>query len=72
LSTAGLILSTKRLLDETEKYVHLLDPIHVLNRGFSITYKNGEVIKNNEKLEEGDEIETQFAHGKVRSIIASE
>ena len=72
ISSSGFLLSTRRLLDETEKHVHLLDPIHVLNRGFSITYKNGEVLKNPEKLEEGDEIETQFAHGKVRSIIATE
>lgn len=69
---AGFILSKKRQLEETEKYVHLLDPIHVLNRGFSITYKNGVVVKDSEQLAMGDEIETQFALGKVRSRIAKE
>jgi exodeoxyribonuclease VII large subunit len=44
----------------------------VLNRGFSITYKNGVVVKDSEQLAKGDEIETQFALGKVRSRIAKE
>ncbi len=70
-NTTGLLLSSKRMLDETEKYVSILDPIHVLKRGFSITLKNGEVLKNNEKLQPGDRIETQFAEGKVKSVVES-
>ncbi len=72
LGSLGYILSTKRLVEEMEKHVHLLDPIHVLNRGFSITYKNGVVVKDSEQLAMGDEIETQFSLGKVRSKIAKE
>ena len=59
--------STK--LDLLEKTVELLSPEMALKRGFTITTKNGKIIRSKAELNESDVIETHFKDGKVRSII---
>ena len=49
--------------------VQLLEPEKLLARGFSITRKNGQTIKDPGVLKPGDEVETTFAFGKARSTI---
>lgn len=56
-------------LEKLENKVALLDPINVLKRGFSITTFNGETVKKNTKLKEGDAIETLTADLKITSTI---
>lgn len=48
----------------------LVDPKTILERGFSITLKDGKAVKNSIELESGDQLETIFAHGKVKSTIS--
>lgn len=47
----------------------LVDPQSVLKRGFSITLKNGKVVKNASELDNGDELETVLSKGKIKSIV---
>jgi len=58
-----------RALNEMEKNVQLLDPIHVLNRGFSISLLNGKSVDNVNQVKDGDIIETILANGKIHSVI---
>jgi len=55
------------LLEETNK---LSDPVNILNKGYSITYKNDKIIKSVSKLETGDSIETILRDGKVISTVS--
>jgi len=65
----------KRMLKEREHIhyhentVRLIDPINVLKRGYSITFRKGKLVKVAGELELNDEIETRFATGKVKSKI---
>lgn len=52
-----------------EKSLQLLDPMQVVKRGFSMTLKNGYVVKNWEQITLGDEIETILAEGTLSSTI---
>lgn len=52
-----------------EKRLRILDPQQVLERGYSITLKNGSVVKDSNLLAEGDAIETIFNKGRSESII---
>lgn len=52
-----------------EEKIRLVDPQLVLKRGYSLTYKNGELVKSARQLQEGDELTTQLADGKVKSKI---
>lgn len=46
-----------------------LDPSLLLMRGYSITLKDGKVVKDAKTLYAGDEIETRLANGTIRSTI---
>ena len=49
--------------------VKSLDPTLLLRRGYSITLRNGKVVKDVSVLNVGDELETRLAHGNVRSKV---
>ncbi len=46
-----------------------LSPLAVLDRGYSITFKAGKVIKNAAVLKKADRIQTRFASGSVTSMV---
>jgi exodeoxyribonuclease VII large subunit len=52
-----------------EKSIQLLNPENVLNRGYTLTYKNGKLVKSLVGLKEKDVLITRFADGKVESEI---
>ena len=70
-----IMLIERRL--ETEQHriqlvsekVKSLDPTLLLRRGYSITLRNGKVVKDVSVLNTGDELETRLAHGSVRSKV---
>lgn len=59
-------------LQQLEKNVANMSPEKVLQRGFSITMKNGEVIKDAAQVQEGDVLETRLANGVIRSTTLSD
>lgn len=46
-----------------------LNPLAVLLRGYTLTYREGTQLKNCENLKAGDEIETRFVRCRVKSIV---
>jgi exodeoxyribonuclease VII large subunit len=52
-----------------DKNNRLNDPTEVLKRGFTITLRNGEVVKDMGLLRQGDVIETRFRDGEVASEV---
>lgn len=69
------ILAERRLtldchkLEIIEQKLKSLDPRLLLQRGYSITFRNGQVVKNANSLQPGDEIETRLSKGTIKSII---
>lgn len=49
-----------------------LSPVRVLNRGYSLIYKDNEIISNTSKLERGDIIKIKMADGTVSAKIIAE
>ena len=66
----------RRVTDERHRiellsqHTSALDPQILLQRGYSITTINGKTVKDAADLAEGDEIETRFARGKVKSTVS--
>jgi exodeoxyribonuclease VII large subunit len=52
-----------------EGKLHLLDPVHLLRRGYSITLADGKVVRSAQTLGKGQQIETILHDGKVDSIV---
>jgi exodeoxyribonuclease VII large subunit len=58
-------------LSHLEQKIELLNPIHILKRGFTITTINGKLLKNAEKLSEGQTIATQTDDALIHATITS-
>jgi len=52
-----------------EGKIKTLNPVSILDRGYSITLKNGKAVKDAKKLEKGDLIETKFNKGTAKSVV---
>jgi len=69
------LASRNRMLKEgdrlrmNENTVRLLNPENVLKRGFTLTLKEGIIVKSVKQLNAGEELETRFSDGKVKSKI---
>ena len=69
------ILTDRRLMTEKhrlqliEEKAKSLDPTLLLKRGYSMTMKDGKIIRDAATLHPGDEIETRLANGTIRSAI---
>lgn len=58
-------------LNGLEKTIGVMDPVHVLRRGFTITTVNGSVLKSIEGLSIGDKLITTVADGSITSEVIS-
>ncbi len=64
-----MIFREEEKIHINENSVRLLNPENILKRGYSLTLKNGEILKSASQLNINDEIETRFNDGKVKSKI---
>jgi exodeoxyribonuclease VII large subunit len=63
------IRKAKEATDRIEDSLRHLDPAGVLRRGFTLTSRNGIIIRSAGELEEGDTIKTHFAEGTANSTV---
>lgn len=64
-----LLAKEKERIYMNESTVRLLNPENVLRRGYTLSMKEGRIVKSADQFSEKDEMETRFADGKVKSII---
>ena len=65
------IMAERHRLQLLEEKAKILDPALLLQRGYSITMKNGQVVRNVDDLQTGDELETRLANGTVHSTVTN-
>ena len=69
---AGIKIKSEK---EKNKYIELvakldaLSPLKTLSRGYSITEKEGKIIKSKDELKKGDKIDLRFTDGRKSAII---
>ncbi len=56
-------------LQNYEEKTRLVDPMQILKRGYSITYKEGQLVKSLNNLKKGDKLQTQLVDGKIESEV---
>jgi exodeoxyribonuclease VII large subunit len=68
--TPARVDNETRHLDAIAARVRLLDPVHTMARGWSITRTtDGRVVRRADELAAGDEVVTTFATGSARSTV---
>ncbi|MDR1720150.1 MAG: exodeoxyribonuclease VII large subunit [Dysgonamonadaceae bacterium] len=66
------LLSThQHQLTKWESVIQLSSPQYILAKGYSITRFNGKALKSTNVLRPGDQIETQFREGTLKSVVVS-
>lgn len=63
------ILKETYRLDISEKSLDLLNPNHLLRKGYTISYQNGKIIKSVKDIDNNSILETHFEDGIVRSKV---
>ena len=67
--TERRLLTARHQLQLLEQKARSLDPTLLLSRGYSITLKDGKVVRQASQLSEGDLIETRLAQGTITSVV---
>lgn len=67
--TKQLLQANQRKLAELERIKDLLSPEKVLQRGYSLTLKDGQIVKSTQTLTTDDELKIRFADGEVSSKV---
>ena len=62
-------MAEKHRLQLIEEKAKSLDPALLLSRGYSITMKDGKIVRDPQALRHGDEIETRLEKGTIKSIV---
>lgn len=59
----------KNEIDLAEQFIRMVSPEYILKRGYTLTVKNGKIIKHVTDVYTNDEIITRFADGEIKSRI---
>lgn len=59
----------KNSLDVFDKHLQLISPENILKKGYTLTLKDGKIIKQSAELKKGDEITTLFHDGEKESTV---
>ena len=51
------------------KRLELLNPVHILYRGFSVVEKDGKAVTRSKVLAVGDHLNITFADGKISAVV---
>ena len=65
------IHNEKKVIENIEKNIELMNPVNVLNRGYSITTVCDKVLKTVDGIKEGDILKTILPDGNIISITSS-
>ena len=68
-ATTTHLAEKQRFLQLQEQFVRMASPDYILRRGYSLTLREGKIIKRAEELQVGEELTTRFMDGEVKSII---
>ena len=63
------LMAEKHRLQLVEGKARSLDPTLLLSRGYSMTMKDGKIVRDPKTLRHGDEIETHLEKGTIKSIV---
>ena len=65
----ALLMNEKNKLNKIEYQIRLSDPSNILKKGYTLTLKDGKIIKSIADVEVEQQITTVFHDGKAQSIV---
>lgn len=65
----ALIAEKKQSVGLLEQFINLASPDYILKHGYTLTLKDGEIVKKASELAAGDEITIRFSDGKQKAAV---
>ena len=59
----------KQSIELNEQFIRMVSPEYILKRGYTLTYKNGRIVKIARDLTAGDEITVRFVDGEKKGVV---
>ncbi|MDR0575518.1 MAG: exodeoxyribonuclease VII large subunit [Tannerella sp.] len=59
----------RQVMELNEQYIRMVSPEYILKRGYTLTFKEGQIVKSAEGLSAGDEISVKFSDGEKKGKI---
>jgi exodeoxyribonuclease VII large subunit len=66
---AVILKDQQAKLSVIDEKIRLVDPFQVLKRGYSLTYRQGKLVRSIQDLARGDQLETRLHDGEIKSEI---
>lgn len=67
--TANLLSNKAKELELSEQFITLASPEYILKKGYSLTIKNGNIVKHASELQVGDLIVSRFSDGETTGKV---
>ncbi len=65
----NIINNNKYKIDTMKIKINLLNPVNILDKGYSIVYKDDKIVKDINKIKVSDEIRIMVNNGNISSIV---
>lgn len=65
-----ILQDNRHSISDMQQYIKMVSPENILKRGYTLTIKDGRIIKSKYDIAVNDTVETVFYDGKVESIIS--
>jgi exodeoxyribonuclease VII large subunit len=68
-AVAGKMADANRYMQLTEQYITMVSPEYIMKRGYSLTLKEGKIMKRAASFKTGNELTTRFVDGEIKSKV---
>lgn len=68
--TAQFLSDKQQFLQLTEQFVKMASPDYILKRGYTLTLKDGKILKSASAFKPGETLITRFADGDVEGVVS--
>ena len=61
------LLKESRFIELQEQFIRMASPDYILKRGYSLTLRDGKILKSAKAVKSGDHLTTRFSDGEIES-----
>ena len=68
-TVSNRLLKESRFIELQEQFIRMASPDYILKRGYSLTLREGKILKSVKEVKSGDHITTRFSDGEIESEV---
>ena len=68
-ASVNICTKSRQAIELNEQYIKMVSPEYILKRGYTLTFRDGKIVKHAGDLSAGDEISVKFADGEKKGRI---